>query len=107
LRPDIDRPILRQQRRFTLASPSLIPPSSNTFAMDLKNSLAITAEIVLAHRHLATLRHLLTMPEHQTNELILNEVLSRQGIGSSRNDVRDCLRFLKSVVQLESNLSIA
>lgn len=63
--------------------------------MDLQNSFATTAQIVLAHRRLATLRHLLTMSECRSNELILCDVLNRQGIASSWSEVRDCVRFLE------------
>jgi hypothetical protein len=63
--------------------------------MDLKNCLATTAEVVLAHRRLAVLRHLIVMSEYRSNELMLSDILNRQGISSSWNEIRDCLRFLE------------
>lgn len=71
------------------------PDSKLVSSMDLKNSLTTTAEVVLAHRRLAVLRHLMAMSEHRSNELIVSDVLNRQGISSSWSEIRNCLRFLE------------
>jgi hypothetical protein len=62
--------------------------------MTLKNSPSDFAETVSAHRHLATLR-LLSVLSGRSNELLLDELLNKLGIGSSYKDVHECLRFLE------------